>query len=60
MSRLKILKCLFGKHEDIVIHDNERHTISQCKVCGKYEVYNKGLSVIYRCSWDQLPYSYKY
>lgn len=49
-----------GKHDDILIHDNHRHTIKQCRDCGKYEVYVKGLGIIYRCHWEQLPYSYRY
>ena len=60
MEILKKIKCLFGKHDDILIHENNRHTIKQCRVCNKYEVLHKGTGLIYRCSWDELPYSYKY
>ena len=54
------IKCLMDKHDDFLIHDNDRHTIKQCRCCGKYEVLHKGTGMLYRCSWEQLPYSYKY
>ena len=57
---IKKINCMRGKHNDLLIHDNNRHTIKQCRDCGKYEVYVKGLGILYRCSWEQLPYSYRY
>ena len=54
------IRCLFERHDDLLIHDNKKHTIKQCRCCGKYEVNVKDLDIIYRCRWELLPMSYKY